>query len=117
MKRQNIWRIDPEVRSEKSTTVCSEFRSISDEFLFSSPPSKIGIGLLKSNFTESVHHCWTSKSFRQENYFGMFEIDHMNQFVPKLHRFGMWIIDSKYFDSFRNPKRSEEHTSELQSRQ
>ena len=59
-------------------------------------PREIGIGLLESSFTECMHHRRASECFREKYNFWMLAINAVNQLMPELHRFCVWVINSKY---------------------
>ena len=103
MEGEDVWRIDPEVRPEEVSALLRNFAAVIDQLLLCYTPGEVGIGLLKSCLSESVHHRRIGKGFGQEDDLRVFTVDDADQLLPEMNRLRVRVIDSEESHTFADP--------------
>ena len=101
---ENVWCIWPEVWPEVFLRLAlGELFDILLELSSSVAPCEVGVAMGEAAFGEEVFTLRTGEGFGQENDLRMLGFDVKDTPAPKLHRFGMGIVDAEDFDALLDP--------------
>ena len=101
---EDVWSIWPEVWPEVFLRLTlGELFDILLKLSRSIAPGEVGVAVGEAAFGEEVFTLWTSEGFGQENDFRIIGFNVKDTPAPKLHRFGMGIVDAEDFDALLDP--------------